>query len=304
MAILVTGASGFLGSVLVPRLLEKGHRVYGLSRHPPAAGENLIPLVGDITEPNLGLENVPDDICALHHLAAIHSLGQDKDGSIWETNVDGTQNVIDFCLKYGIPHLFFTSTAYTEGRNTYEQSKALCEAMVKESNIPQVTIFKPSIVMGTKQHFYPGHFSQFIALVVKIHQRAEIVRRQIEGTLRLPVLEPVFRIKGNPDGRLNLVQIDQVVWGMANIEDEGTFWLTQPSPPSLKQLAEWIGEFIMVKMQILPEFKPTPIEATFQKMATAFAPYLEGDDFPSNLQLSPPITRQFIHETVINTFLT
>ncbi|GAJ14379.1 unnamed protein product, partial [marine sediment metagenome] len=87
MAILVTGASGFLGTTLVTKLLEKGRRVYGLSRHPPEARERLISLKGDILEPNLGLSEVPEDIRSVHHLAAIHRLGEDKDGSIWKTNV-------------------------------------------------------------------------------------------------------------------------------------------------------------------------------------------------------------------------
>ncbi|MBA7703486.1 hypothetical protein ES703_112272 [subsurface metagenome] len=165
MAILLTGASGFVGQALIPKLLEKGHKVYGLSRHPPAEAENLIPLVGDITEPNLGLKKVPKDIQSLHHLAGIHSLGQDKEGLIWRTNVDGTKNVVDFAEKHNIPHLLFTSTAYTQGRNVYERSKAFCEWMVKESKIPKVTIFKPSIIMGVEGHFYPGHFAQFVLLL-------------------------------------------------------------------------------------------------------------------------------------------
>jgi len=300
MAILVTGASGFLGTVLVDRLLEKGHRVYGVSRHPPAPRKNLIPLRGDIIQPDLGLTiEVPRDIHAVHHLAGVHSLGEDKDGSIWRTNVLGTRSVIDFCARYKIPRLYFTSTAYTLGRNTYERSKALCESELKESDIPHVTIFKPSVVMGTEKHPYPGHFSQFVSAVIKIHQRAEIIRRKIEGTLRLPILEPVFRIKGNPEGKLNLVIVDVVAEAMANTDKEGTFWLTNPDPPTLGQLVEWAGEFIMVKMRIEPEFKPTPIEAQFAKMANAFVPYLEGDDFPSDLE-SCSITRGFIHETIKN----
>ncbi|GAI57491.1 unnamed protein product, partial [marine sediment metagenome] len=185
----------------------KGHKVYSLSRHPPAPSKNLIPLVGDILKLNLGLDEVPEDISAVHHLAAIHRLSEDKDGSIWQTNVEGTQNIIDFCLKHNIPHLYFTSTAYTQGRNVYERSKALCETMVRASEIPKVAIFKPPIIMATEEHFYPGHFSQFVALVIKIHQRAEIVRRKIEGTLRLPIIEPVFRLRANPEGKLNLVPI-------------------------------------------------------------------------------------------------
>jgi len=298
MNVLITGASGFLGSVLVPRLLANGHRVYALSRHPPAPAKNLVPLVGDITEPRLGLKSVFWDTTAVYHLAAIHRLGGDKDGSIWETNVVGTQTVIDLCLRYKSPHLYFVSTAYTYGRNTYEQSKALGETMVRNSGIPEVTIFKPSVVMGTEEHFYPGHFSQFVALLIKIHQRAEVVRRRIEGVLRLPIIEPVFRMKANPEGRLNLVPLDAVAGAMTQIKTPGTYWLSHPNPPTMQELIEWVGEFIMVKIKIVPTFKPTPIEAMFQKMAAAFIPYLWGDDFPSDLKDCPPITREFIHQTI------
>ncbi|KKL80850.1 hypothetical protein LCGC14_2000660 [marine sediment metagenome] len=207
MAIIVTGGSGFIGQALTSIFLERRHTVYSLSRHPPEGSGKLIPLEGDITEPNLGLKDVPESITAIHHLAGIHRLGEDKDESIWKTNVEGTQNVIDFCLKHNIPHLYFTSTAYTQGRNTYERSKALCESMIKMSDIPKVTIFKPSIVMGTAEHPYPGHFSRFISAVIQTHRRAELIRRKIEGSLRLPVIEPLFRIKGNPEGKLNLIQI-------------------------------------------------------------------------------------------------
>lgn len=307
MAILVTGASGFVGSAFIPLLIEKGHRVYGLSRHPPIGSRDLIPIVGDITESNLGLKDVPQDIEVIYHLAGIHTLNhEDKDGLIWKTNVDGTRNVLEFCLKHDIPRLYFTSTAYTWPVNPYGLSKIENEIAIaefaKEHNI-EVTILKPSIVMGTAEHPYPGHFSRFISAVIQIHRRAEVIRRKIEGSLRLPVIEPLFRIRGNPEGKLNLIQIDQVARGIANIEEAGTFWLTHPDPPTLQQLADWIGELIMVRMKFEPEFKPTPIEAAFQKMTAAFTPYLQGDNFLSNLKLSPPITKSFIQETVKRTVL-
>ena len=298
MAVLVTGGSGFLGSALIPRLLKQGHKVYALSRHPPAASEKLTPVVGDILKLGLGMENVPEDIVAIYHLAAIHRLGNDPDGSIWESNVEGTKNVIKLCLSFNIPRLYFISSAYTGGRNPYERSKALCEIMVLESGIPKLTIFKPSIVMGTEEHFYPGHFSQFVSLVIKIHQRAELVRRKIEGTLRLPVIEPVFRIRGNPEGKLNMVQIDQVADAMARIKKTGKFWLTNPSPPTLQELVKWVGDYIMVDLRIEEEFQPTPLESSLQKITAAFSPYMQGDDFPSDLKDCPPITREFIQETV------
>lgn len=302
MIILMTGASGFLGSLLAKKLLEKGHRIYSVSRHPPELRENLAPLVGDITEKNFGLstEVFREHIDACYHLAGIHRLGEDKDGSIWLTNVAGTRNVLEFCLHHDIPRLYFTSTAYTWECNTYGLSKIQNEREIKEYSEKyglKTTIFKPSIIMGTAEHPYPGHFSQFVSAVIKIHQRAEVIRRKVEGTLRLPVIEPVFRIKGNPEGTLNLVTVDAVAEAMANIDAWGTFWLTNPDPQTLRQLVEWVGKFIMVDMRIEPEFRPTPIEAAFQKMATAFEPYLQGDDFPSDLK-DCPITKEFIHETI------
>jgi len=301
MNILVTGASGFLGTVLIEELLKKGHRVYGLSRHPPEAKENLIPLAGDITEADLGLGKVPRDIEAVHHLAGLHRLGEDKDGSIWRTNVDGTRSVLSFCMRHNIPKLLFTSTAYTWPVNAYGYSKITNEEDVARYAAEyglKTTVFKPSVIMGTEGHPYPGHFMQFVTGLVKVHQRAELIRRKLEGTLRLPVLEPVFRVKGNPHGKLNLVGVATVARAMADIDGEGTFWLTNPRPPALKQLMEWVGEFIMVRLEILADFKPTPIEAMFQKGGAAFAPYLEGDHFPSDLANCPAIDKAFIEETL------
>jgi len=307
MAILVTGASGFVGQVLIPKLLAQGHKVYGLSRHPPEPRENLIPLIGDITQENLGLGKVPRRINAVYHLAGLHSLGEDKDGSIWRTNVIGTYNVVEFCLHRHIPHLYFASTAYTWESNPYGVSKIKNEQLIKDYGQLyglKATIFKPSIIMGTEEHPYPGHFSQFVLALIKLHKRAEAIRRKIEGTLHLPVLEPVFRIRGNPGGKLNLVTVDAVAEAIARTKRQGTYWLTNPDPPTLGQLTEWISEFIMVTVKMVPEFKPSPIEAQFMKMASAFEPYLQGDNFPSHIKHHPPITKEFIHETIKRTLLT
>ena len=306
MALLVTGASGFISQALIPKLLAQVHKVYGLSRHPPEARQNLIPLTGDVTEENLGLNRVPR-INAVYHLAGIHRLsGEDKDGSIWRTNVEGTYNVVQFCLNHKIPHLYFASTAYTWDCNPYGLSKIRNEELIKEYAQLyglKATIFKPSVVMGTEEHPYPGHFSQFVSTVVKIHHRAELIRKNIEGTLRLPAIEPVFRVKGNPDGKLNLVSVAAVVEAMATIKKPGTYWLTNPNPPTLGQLVEWVSEFIMVELRFEGNFKPMPLELMFQRLASAFSPYLQGDDFPSDIKHHPLIDRSFIHETIRKTLL-
>lgn len=303
MTVLVTGASGFVGAALIEKLLEKGHKVYALSRHPPEARDNLIPLVGDVTEPNLGLTEVPGDISAVHHLAAIHRLDESKAAEAWETNVMGTANVITFCEKHKIPHLFFCSSSYAFARNNYEKTKMLGETMVEKSSIQRKTIFKPSIIMPTEHYAYFGHFIQFALLVVRVHKRAETVRRYLEGKLRLPVLRPTFRVLGNPDARLNLVRLDDVATAMAEIENEGTFWLTNPTPSKVKELAEWISEIVLVDIRIEPKFQPTPIELAFQKIAAVFSSYTWGDSFRSDLKSAGVTDKKFVQDALVNALL-
>ncbi|MCJ7791992.1 MAG: SDR family oxidoreductase [Dehalococcoidia bacterium] len=297
--ILLTGGSGIVGSALTKRLLAQGHTVYSLSRHPVKSKDNLIGLSGDILKPYLGMSAVPArNFDACYHLAAVMRLGRDKNGSIWRTNVEGTKNVLDLCLQYNIPHLYYCSTAYTQGRNVYERTKRICEILVEDSDIPRKTIFRPSIIMPSQGQLSDQQFLQYVMLLIKVHRRAEVIRRKIEGTLRLPILTPVFRIKGDPDSVVNLVTVDAVADAMANIGDEGTYWLTNPQPPKLKDICEWVGDFIMVRLEAHWDFTPTPLELAFEKMTSAFSPYLEGGDtFPSDIPTCP-ITREYTQQAI------
>jgi nucleoside-diphosphate-sugar epimerase len=290
MSILITGGSGFLGSALINRLLGRhpGITIYDLSRHPkprPPFLKGVLPLAGDILKPNLGLApETPRDLTAVYHLAALHYLGDDKEELTMATNVTGTANVIDFCERHHVEHLFFCSTAYASavGRNPYERSKAEAEDLVKRSSAGlKYTIFKPSIVMGSEEYLYLGHFLQLVLLIIRINRTAETMRRAFEGTMRLPALRPLFRLPGDPAGRLNLISVEDVAAEMAAIEDQGTFWLTNPDPPTLEQICGWVSEVILVDVKMESEFKAMPLELLFQKYGGAFLPYLQGDNFES-----------------------
>jgi nucleoside-diphosphate-sugar epimerase len=313
MKILVTGASGQLGREVVPRLVKRGDTLTLIARDVDKT-KKLFPdmdvIHGDIVEKVLGID-ADQAMCrkfdALYHLAADINLGTKQQERIWQTNYEGTLNVIDFCKRYNVLRLFYVGTAYTIGRNPYEVSKKAAEKAVDAQNWLFKTVFKPGVIIPCMDIVKPsmGALYQFAWGICTVHERAEIVRRAIEGTLRLPVLVPHFRVKGNPDGHINLVPVDVVADFIAKQELAGKFWLTHPNPPTIQEVLNWMGEAMYVDITVVPEeFKKSAIEAVFTRMAKPFLPYLEGNDFPSDLTACPEINHLFITGSVAQSVIT
>lgn len=98
MKVLVTGGTGFLGAAIVRRLRERGDEVRVLSR---SAG-------GDIADAGLVQTAVHGCHAVVHTAARVGSWGRPAD--FHRTNVLGTQNVIDACVRHGVSRLVYTSS--------------------------------------------------------------------------------------------------------------------------------------------------------------------------------------------------
>ena len=129
MKVLVTGASGFIGSALVSALTKKGHEVICLIRKEESKekfkGMKVEFRVADITNEDALSEALYGiDVDVLFHLAAINPLEKDKKIQ-QHVNVDGMKNVIDACLK-GKVGLF----VYAQGTGVFGDVKG---KMIDES---------------------------------------------------------------------------------------------------------------------------------------------------------------------------
>lgn len=178
----VTGASGFLGSHLCLHLLSRGYRVKALVRRPFDADEIswLIPwypgadlslftaVTADVSDPQ-GLEDALAGSDVVFHCAAMISFNSKDRDQMMETNVTGTANVVNTCLRTGVPALIHASSVAALGRtekisdisensewtdsplNTdYAVSKHLAETEVwrgMEEGL-QVAMVHPGIILG------------------------------------------------------------------------------------------------------------------------------------------------------------
>ena len=108
MNIFVTGATGFLGTHLIERLLKEKHNVKALSRN-PQEGEHFI--VGDLLEDDLSSAMSGCDV--LIHAAGLVSHKTDDADLLWRIHVDGTQKAFSAAEKAGIKKVIYLSTSGT-----------------------------------------------------------------------------------------------------------------------------------------------------------------------------------------------
>lgn len=127
--ILITGASGLIGTNLVDELLNNGYSVIGLSKtYPlktihttPFESENFIPLTGDITDKNL-VEEIFEKYCphVIIHLAAqtIVDIAVSFPYDTLDINIRGTLNILNAALKIrGLEKIIVASSDKAYGDN-------------------------------------------------------------------------------------------------------------------------------------------------------------------------------------------
>jgi nucleoside-diphosphate-sugar epimerase len=295
MAIMITGGSGFLGKALTKTLLDRGHRVYSLSRHPPTSAENLVPLYGDILMPDLGLEKVPEDIDTVIHAAALLSFKPGDKDRLYETNSFGTRNVLLWMEKYGISRLYYVSTAYLFDQNHYEISKKMAEEIVNANPEIKSTILRPSIITGdSRVEGLPP-----ISGLYMVIRACDQAKRWFERSTKFPPIRFKIRIAGNPQGRLNMVPVDIVVENLVRMAEQdavGVYHITHPDPPTLKDLEQPISMATGADIEVLQEFTPNIGDRLVARLITELSPYLQGHDLPSDIQCQP-LTTDFLRRT-------
>ncbi len=117
--VLVTGGSGFFGQIMCRYLVEKGYQCVNIDLvKSEFEHDNLISYQDDIRNIDI-LEEIFSkyDIYAVMHFAAMLAHEKKMLKELWTSNVDGTQNILDMCVKHGVNKIIFTSSNCLWGKN-------------------------------------------------------------------------------------------------------------------------------------------------------------------------------------------
>jgi thioester reductase-like protein len=349
--VFLTGGTGLLGQYLLRDLLIQGHKVAVLIRGNRKLSANArveqvmqhweretntslprpVVLAGDINQPNLGLSAEDQRWVRLQcdrmlHCAASLQFTAHK-GEPWRTNVEGTRNVVNFCLAVGLDVMHYISTAYVCGRRTgvvkedeldvgqefrndYEKSKFEAEKIVRESTaFRELTIYRPVVIAGDSETGYTSTYHGAY-LYMKL---AEVLANNIEpdanGYRHVPV-----RWGAKADVKRNITTVD---WNSAIIckifnnplAHGRTFHLAPVEPIVMREIIEFAAEYYkLTGIEFLgyadrPDFVLSELERRLWANVSIYGSYdfMDPTFDMTNLQAfaAEPVSPRLDHDTAL-----
>lgn len=168
--ILITGASGFLGSHLAHYAADRGRKVRCMvrptSETSPLKKAGIEIVYADLLDPGSLAAAVKPPVGTVVHCAATTSETKVDYAQSFKVNVEGTQRLLEACRAQGIRRFIMISTqsANEENPSTYARTKLAADQAVKESTLAY-TILRPSTIYGPGSK---GLFAKMVRLLDKV----------------------------------------------------------------------------------------------------------------------------------------
>lgn len=267
--VLVTGATGVVGTALLPRLAAT-HRVIALAHRRITPG-GVVTVHGDVTRPLLGLARDRYAALAERVEVIVHAAADTEPASTgYQPNVVGTRHVLDLAEASGATVHFLSPAATHRGAGSnYLRGKRIAEQLVRDSGVP-ATIVRPSAVIGDAQTGEIAAFRGISALTAAVLGSA------------MPVL-PL-----DPRDRIDTVPVDVLARTLASLVDSGTaageYWITAGSAALTAE--RWLEILVDVGDRLGIPVTPPRLHRP-GRLLPSLAPYADPDVLPSDLATLP-----------------
>ena len=133
--ILVTGGAGFIGTNLIKKLVEDGHRVVSLDDYETGYKENHVDGVKYIEGDIEMIQYIKGDFDVVYHLAALARIQPSFENPLetYRVNTTGTQIVCEWARKWGVKMIYSGSSSrwHDPQQSPYATYKKLGEDIVK-----------------------------------------------------------------------------------------------------------------------------------------------------------------------------
>ncbi|MFD6395980.1 NAD-dependent epimerase/dehydratase family protein [Nocardia sp. NPDC060249] len=111
MKVAVTGAAGYLGTNLIPLLVERGHEVVAIDRAAPTTADPAVTWVeGDVLDP-ASMRAALAGTEVVYHLVALITLAERNDLA-WRVNTEGVRVTAEAALESGVRRFVHTSSIH------------------------------------------------------------------------------------------------------------------------------------------------------------------------------------------------
>ncbi len=142
--VLVTGASGFVGSALARALVAEGHQVCAMTRHPETYTGAGDPVFGDVSDPS-SLDAALRGVHAAYYL--VHSLGA---GDFERLDAEAARAFSAAASKAGLHQIIYLGGLGKDDDATLSphlKSRREVESLLAEGDVP-VTVLRAAVVVG------------------------------------------------------------------------------------------------------------------------------------------------------------
>jgi nucleoside-diphosphate-sugar epimerase len=255
--VLVTGASGFVGSYVVRRLVAEGNPVRGLFRHPPPDGYPGEVLLGDLTDAAV-LRRATAGIDTIIHLAACARVASRDPREFHRVNVEGTARLLEAAGRARVRRLVHVSTVLTlppyrsapQGERfltEYESTKAAGERLVERyaATGSHAVIVHPTRIYGPG----PLHDANGATVTIALYLGGRFRFRLADGEVRA-----------------NYVHADDVARGIilaARRGRPGAHYVLGGEDASFRELLDRVSCIAGVRRSVLPLPIPLAMVAGF-----------------------------------------
>jgi len=209
MTVFLTGATGYMGSRLIPLLLERGHRVRALVR---AGSEKKLPagcepIVGDALHAATYAAGVPPADTFVH-LVGVPKPNPWKGKQFRAVDLPSIRAAVTAATTARVKHFVYLSVAHPAPiMKDYIEVRVEGERLLRESGM-NATLLRPWYVLG------PGHYWPY--LLVPSYFFFELLPPTRESARRLglvtleQMLNALVAAVGHPPGGIRIVDVPQI----------------------------------------------------------------------------------------------